>query len=282
MNRWSATLRAGTVEPTNRLRLVLFGLPSDGGHVRISTFIAEIQLLYSTLRTLDKSLSATRAIATDYRITDLRHSSPALVEVEAVPRKVDQDRARDVVGSFLSLLYGVEKQSIPVGGVDFDALENIKGMTAPIGKTLLGLEVSANGYTFDLDREFRGKIAMLTRIEEEYSGSIRGVIEAINVHDDANEFRIYPDVGPVKVVCSFPRELKTEALAAVGRFVLLTGVLKRKQSARYPHAMTVSKLTVPPSDDEIPSLMALRGALPEITGDLSSLEYVRRLRDGET
>ena len=36
-----------------------------------------------------------------------------------------------------------------------------------------------------------------------------------------------------------------------------------------------------PEDDELPSLLDLRGTAPDITGDLSSEEFVRRLRSAE-
>jgi len=105
------------------------------------------------------------------------------------------------------------------------------------------------------------------------------VLEAINVHDGANVFRIFPDVGPSRVTCHFPSLLERDAVQAIRRFVEVTGILRYKAAADYPHEIEVRALEVLPLEEDLPSLEDLRGSAPDCTGHLLSEEFVRGLRD---
>ena len=118
------------------------------------------------------------------------------------------------------------------------------------------------------------------RFDDECSGSIEGMLEQINLHDGANIFHIYPDVGPRKVTCHFPARLIDDAVAAVGRRVEIFGTLKYRAGASFPHQVSVTDIEAYPPEDELPDWDDIRGRAPDATGDLSSEAFVRELRDG--
>ena len=115
--------------------------------------------------------------------------------------------------------------------------------------------------------------------EETSLGYVEGRLEAINLHDDANVFYIYPIVGPTKIRCGFPSELRDEAVRALDHEVRVQGTLCYKSRASFPYRIDAEALTVIPDESELPSLMDLRGIAPNATDGLPSEEFVRRVRD---
>lgn len=58
----------------------------------------------------------------------------------------------------------------------------------------------------------------------------------------------------------------------------MAGILRFKANAFQPHSMTVSSIDVHEIDDDLPSLLSLRGIAPEATRE-DSADFVRKLRD---
>lgn len=120
---------------------------------------------------------------------------------------------------------------------------------------------------------------MRERPEESFEGSVKGRLEAINLHDDKNTFRIYPVAGPSRVTCHFPEDLRDQAVAAVDRNVIVYGELKYKANAPFPDEIEVEKIEILPPDEDLPALMELRGVAKGAIGDRSVLEYLRQVRN---
>lgn len=92
-------------------------------------------------------------------------------------------------------------------------------------------------------------------------------------------FLIEPSVGE-SAQCVFQAGADREFLSALGRKVLASGELTYPAGSDFPRSIKIETVEILPEDDELPSLSDLRGIAPDITGDLSSEEFVRRLRDG--
>ena len=116
-------------------------------------------------------------------------------------------------------------------------------------------------------------------IDDECDGTIDGMLEQINIHHGANTFHIYPEIGPKKVTCHFPANLYDDAVSAVGRRVEVSGVLKYRLGAHFPHQIGVTGIDVYPLEGDLPDWDDLRGLAKGATGELSSEAFVRELRD---
>lgn len=113
------------------------------------------------------------------------------------------------------------------------------------------------------------------------SGEIRaiGTLEGrLRRADAGGRFRIEPSVGET-AQCVFPAGKEREFRSALGRKVRATGELTYPAGSDFPRSIKVETVEILPEDDELPSLSDLRGIAPGITGDLSSEEFVRMLRD---
>ena len=132
-----------------------------------------------------------------------------------------------------------------------------------------------------IDNEFKKIMSHALAPEEFSKGFIRGMLEYINIHQGKNVFRIYPDIGPVKISCHFSDKLMDAAITAVGKFVEVKGELKYKAVSQDPHEISVEEIEVMPEENALPSLYDLRGLVPNITGELTTEQFVRKIRDAQ-
>jgi hypothetical protein len=222
------------------ISLSIEGLPSEEGHVLAPDFLRAVQLLLVTLKRIEHQVTmGAEKDSIYFRVVDLSHSSPATVVLQAQTTNQAEDQRHALLERFFSVLGRVESGSLQ-GRFDYPMLASIRDMTRPVGRSLAGLRVSGMGKVIPFDQQFRANIETVLAPEQTYPGSIRGVLEAINVHNGANVFRIFPDVGPSKVTCHFPPSLERDAVLAIRRFVEVTGILKYKTAADYPHDLAES------------------------------------------
>jgi hypothetical protein len=261
----------------DRITLIIEGLPEDEGQVRLSVFMTQLQRFSATVAKLDKEANAGKA-ATYFRIAALSFNSPVRVVLE--PQSLERS---PYMGA--AILDGLERVASALegghdlSGLDADLLEDIRGLSGPVGKSLKSAALVFRDRRFELTSSVTKELDYALAVDEECTGSVEGALEQINVHLGANIFHIYPEVGPRKLTCRFPSKLYDDAVAAVGKRVEVFGVLHFRAGASFPHAVTVEALQPIPSDSELPDWEDLRGLARDATGDLSSEEFVRRLRD---
>jgi hypothetical protein len=109
-------------------------------------------------------------------------------------------------------------------------------------------------------------------------GSVDGQLDVISVRRRAH-FVIYEHASSNQIRCTFPDEWMETVKDLLGNRVVVEGNL------RYRPDGSVSALAEPTAINPVPepkrSLTELCGALPGISGVLSSADYVRQLRTGE-
>ena len=182
---------------------------------------------------------------------------------------------RTIGGTYVSIEFG----NAPPW-VDRDLLERLRDLNRPVGRTVSRARVRRRGQQVTLSAELRAKIDLILAPEETFEGSVKGDLEAINVHDNNNTFRIYPSAGPGRVTCHFPDNLRDQAISAIDQLVIVHGVLRYKANARFPDEIDVRDIEVVEQPDDLPTLTELRGIARGAPGDLTAAEYVRGLRDG--
>jgi hypothetical protein len=262
----------------DRITLIIEGLPEDDGRVRLGVFLSQLQNLSAAITQVDRDVSDGKP-TTVLRIVELSYSSPirVVLEPQAMPERPQ------VIPAILERLEHVTEalaNGDDLSGVDADLLEDIRGLTRPVGKTVKSAALVFRDRTFELTEAVGSKVERALAVAEECEGSIEGMLEQINVHHGANIFHIYPDVGPRKVTCKFPTKLYDDAISAVGRRVEISGTLHYRSGASFAHQVAVSQIDVFPPDSELPDWDDLRGRAPDATGALSSEAFVRELRNG--
>ncbi len=259
-----------------RITLILEGVPEAEGRIRFNTFLTELQSLSAALGKISRDASDGRPAAV-FNVVELSYNSPMRVVIAPAP-------GNEHIASLVLLRFETVADAVTsekrLDSFDAELLEDLRSLAKPVGKQLKYATVLVNDVQYEMDEDVTKRVDTALEVDEECVGFIEGRLEKINIHDDANTFHIYPDVGPKKVACHFPNSLKDDAIFAVGRRVEVTGVLKYRQGASFAHAIAVTALDPFPPDDELPTWEDLRGRAPDATGELSSEAFVRELRNG--
>ena len=260
----------------DRITLIIEGLPEDEGQVRLGVFMSQLQHLSATIAKLDREENDGKP-ATYFRIAELSYKSPVRVVLEPQPLPNHRYAGDAIIASLTRVTVALENGG-DLSGLDADLLEDIRALTRPVGRTVKSACLLFRDHEFILTQNITTKVDVALAVDDECEGTIEGMLEQINLHQGANVFYIYPELGPRKISCYFPAKLYDEAVSAVGKRVEISGTLHYRVGATFPHQVAVTAIEVFPPDSELPDWDDLRGRAPDITGDLSSEAFIRELR----
>lgn len=265
------------MDTRNRITLQIIGADKDNGNVRFDDFIKQLGAFKHTLSEIDRVISERTSVY--FKVVDLRHNSPAVVVLEAIPLTQRDNNSEIIVEKFFSSLDEIEKGVAP-SGFDFPTYQSFKELTSLLGKRITQILVSRNGDAPKSLEYLSRNVDSILGPDEYEMGSVSGLLEQINVHANQNIFTIYPTSKLPKLRCVFPKELRAEAVRSVDHYVRVYGQMKFKTRLKgaHPYEMLVKEIEIYPPDDELPTLSELLGVAPNATGDLTSDEFIRRVR----
>jgi hypothetical protein len=109
--------------------------------------------------------------------------------------------------------------------------------------------------------------------------SVDGKLDVISVHRTAH-FVIFEHGSNNQVQCLFPDDWMPTVKDSLDKRVVVEGYLHYRPNGSARSLTDPKSIRKVPAPDH-PSILDLRGSLPGLSGDMSSVEYIRRLRDGE-
>ena len=256
---------------------------SDREHVSLNDFSFQLEALRKVLSNTESSLSGEQA-EIDWQIVDLKHSSPAEIVLQPIGTHTNTDK-EDIIFETVNKVIGYFKalsDNIPLPvEMNQQLLGHYKTFSDKVQKGILTVSLKSETDTVKVSENVKAAIEAVTLSEIKSIGTVEGRLEFLNIHANQNMFRIYSAVPPEKVNCFFPPDKIEEAREALGRKIRVLGELIYPKGNDFPRDVRVETIELLPDDDDLPSLMDLRGIAPDITGDLSSEEFVRTLRDAE-
>lgn len=261
-------------------KIQVIGSIEDNEHLRLSDFIEQLRSIKEALVELDRKVSQSQKPTTDYRIIDVSHSSPVSIELEAIPNQSECDNTSLIIDRFFEGIQQINTGSAPV---DFDSalLEHFGRIGQGFRRKITGLIFSRENCSIQIGRTFEAQVTSIVGEDQVYDGSVEGTLEMINFHRGANKFNIYPTIESKRVTCHFPASLLNDAIKAVGRYINVSGKLKYKKRDRFPYGIDVASIDIYPNEEELPTIFDLRGISPNLSGEMSSEDFVRKLRDAE-
>ena len=108
------------------------------------------------------------------------------------------------------------------------------------------------------------------------------MLETINIHGNENRIIIYPIIGAKSVDGYFPVEIKDDIIFCIGKYVEVFGeIIYNTPASAHPKSIKIDHIQVlyDGNENDLPSLKDLKGIAPDITGNLKSEEFVRKLRN---
>lgn len=262
------------------ITIQLEGSKDDSGHVRLNELIQQLEFVRSALRQTERLVTGKDEKFLYYKVIDLSHNSPVKVVLQATPikREMKPQVATRTVSTFFRNLQWIQEKSKVPNRVDLPALESYRALGSMLDKNLSDIKITNSHRVFDINESFTEKVIDIIRPDEIIEGSMSGMLEWLNIHN-TNIFHIYPEVGPKKLNCYFPEELRQTVISAIDSHVRVYGELRYKKRDNYPYAINVNEIEMLPNDDELPTLSSLRGMAVNQTG-MNANGLVRWLRDG--
>jgi len=277
----------------NRITLQIEGAQEEDQRVTLSAFISQLEAVKSALKQTERIVTGEEETSVYYRIVDLHYSSPVTVVLEAVsfatrpqwkPKKRKtvsrEDYSRSTVTHFFHSLREIREKKQRPAKADLQLLQAYRNLAAPLERDVTHVKLIDSDQGVDIDKRFQAAIDEIIGPDELMEGSISGTLEKLNLHN-TTRFDIFPTIGPKQVACDFKPELKPDVIAAVDKYVSVTGKLRYKRLEDFPYAINAEKIEIPPPENELPSLLDLRAMAPDLTGGVNALDFVKGIRDAE-
>lgn len=267
---------------TQLITIQLQGSAEDGGHLRLTDLIKQLEVVRTALINTERLVTGSEERTLYYRVVDLSHNSPAKVVLEAVPLKPQlQARiATRTVASFVRNLRQIDKKGSVSSKVDTPTLESYRALGSLLSKNVRQVRLDVGQTSIEINQPFQDRVTKIIGADEIVEGSLTGMLEWLNIHNNSNTFHVYPITGPEKVNCLFTPKWRDTVIEGIGKNVTVYGELRYKKRDKFPHAVTVRDIEIHPDESDLPTLESLRGMMVNQTG-LNAADFIRSLRDGE-
>jgi hypothetical protein len=262
-----------------QITIQIQGSLADRGDVRLEDLVEELGTIRNALRETERMLTGSDP-SLYFRIVGLSHRSPAIIVLEAASDSTTEERTSQVAGKvvrhFTANLRFLSRKHRPSRTASVPVLESYREMTQPLQKHVTEVIIRAGKHSVVINESFKRTIESVLGPEETAYGSISGTIEAINIHC-TNKFHLYPTIGPARISGRFRPRLRSKFTSALDKYVTIYGLLRYKTWDKFPFAVVAEDIEVhePPA----PTLFDIRGMAPGATGNLTSDEFLDRLRD---
>ncbi len=262
--------------PDQRLTVRVSSAEMADGPIRFADFLKTLNATRRLLARTDDVVNKDAA-PLQWRLVALSYASPATVSLEPFPSVGAELRGKRVVESFFRHAGRLSTGGTPEQ-LDRDVLEAFGDLVKPIARGRISVEFVNGAHGVAITEHVGKNVEQALAPKFTAAGSTEGLLEYYNIHGTTNVFRIYPNAGPPYVECRFRAEYMEEAKQAIGRKVRVHGTVHYRELEDFPYRVDVSEIEVLAHDSELPTLMELYGIAPNITGPLTSEDFVGRLR----
>jgi hypothetical protein len=264
---------------SNQIKIQLRAKAADE-NLTLDDFSKQVADFNAALAGLDQHLSSRNRNTVLYRVVDLKHSSPSEITLEAVGLEDSlEDNSARVFPAFIT---AVEELNAGRGyhSLPRNVLEPIHRIAKSISDGIkeIRITIAATGAVVFVTDRISGLLADFLEKEKIAIGSVRGMIDRINLHAGANNFRIYPIIGASYIDCLFPKELKEKAKSAIERYVCVSGKLHYRVGCDHPYQIDADEIETMPDDSTLPTLGSFKGI---IKTDKSSEDLLDEERNGQ-
>lgn len=255
----------------SRVKLTIHPSGGDEKDVLAGDFLKQVTALRDLVL-----LSVTDGAAVDTKIVGLSRNSPAAIEI--APFWKADSKPIGMASYFESIGVVLDKGLAPrnLGRPVFDAL---KEFVSVIGKGVRTATLQVGDQIVEVNAEAKRRVEDVFEPDYSAEGSIDGMLEAVNIHGNRNQFALYPVVGPSRVTCFFTQDMFGEIQPALGKYAIVNGELKYRWREKFPfEARVIAIETVDEADQ--PNFDTIRGLAADATRGKPSEEFVRDIRSG--
>jgi hypothetical protein len=235
----------------------------------------------SLLQIVDAALSHEPRGTMYWTIEILRKQSPALIGLLGKPRqrqRAVEDTAHQVHMACIQGLRILEQQAeLPAMFTD-ETLPLIRRLAHGYHDQLERCTVISDNERVQITTQTLAHIDVLSKPTFEAYSSVAGRLESVSLHR-AQEFRVWEEGTGRPVVCQFSQSQFEDVRKALGKRVLVHGVL-RSNALGHPIIIRVEGIEIYPSEEELPTIEEISGFVPDLTEGKSLAEYMQDLSNG--
>jgi hypothetical protein len=265
------------------IKLQVEGVESEQGHVRFDDFLQKLEDLLITLNGVDRIVGNTFQPTLYYRVVDVSHTSPVAITLEPVVRErmapgAAENHIKIRHNRFFKELSAISRNEPVSPEVDERLLERLRDLAEGVGRSFQRAAISNSETRVEIDEAFETNIRKLLAEEDCSYGGVEGTLDAANIHGALRRFWIYPRLGADRIRCDFLPGTSEQIREALGHYVRVEGVKYFRAPSPYPYRIAVKEFEILDTEESA-ALVDLRGIAPNATGQLSSVDFVRAIRD---
>ncbi|MDQ3985033.1 MAG: hypothetical protein M3280_00820, partial [Actinomycetota bacterium] len=215
-------------------------------------------------------------------IRSLRSDSPITADLETRARQPEHAYAEKlVVANFVRGLYTIEHESVVPPYFSEFALGRVKS----IAQNLTHKGEATRLRVAHIDEEVEAEVTEQAAVNVTKAlapattgiGSVTGSLEVISLRGSPH-VNVYDSLTHRAVRCKFAEEDLDRIKEAFGSRVTVSGIIYRNKQG---HAVRMEKTQVNPAppEEKLPKSRDLKGLVPDFTGEMTTEEYIRELRD---
>lgn len=256
-----------------RLRLKLEGRPRQ---ISMDSFLKVMKEIPELLRELDCAVSRNRSGTLDWVVSELKTGS-AIVEIESKVIRGHEDFAKQVAHYFTNGLSQISDEAVTPPLFSTSSMRRVLRITRNLSTfDGQGLIVSSPDIERKalLTRDAEPIVHRLLSVHHEDIGAVEGTLELVSFRP--RRINVLDPVSRRVVKCSLPESLERSVKENLGKTVEVAGVISYNAEAE-PMSIEVEHLRTLETEN-LPSIEEIIGIAPNITGELSTEEFIRVIR----
>jgi len=257
------------------VNLTLRGAP---GNISFRSFASAASNAVAILEDLDLAISHEPKGSLEWVVTKLATGSLS-VTIESRSLIKTKNFGAETAGAFVFGLEKIEKEGSSPPYLSEFGINNAKKLAALIGHNgVAGIHVSDEEKSADISHVAFDNIRKITEIREAAIGSVEGTIETLSIHGKPKCI-IYQSRTLKAVTCSFVREAWFEKIKDVmGKRVIVSGSIHYNAKGE-PQRVQLENIRPVRDRAELPTIEELGGSDPGFTGELSTEDYIKLIRN---
>lgn len=264
----------------DELTLHIDGTLSNGGDVDLSVFVNKLDSLRLALQETDKHLYGMNKSSVDFFVTDLNHNSPCAVTLGIKPSDNIFEHHSNIFSRFTSLIADVTSKKYKPATASYQTLKKLTELANGIGDKYSSMWFTRNQETVAvINIETLAELNDLLSKQYTSFGSVKGKVKQYSSASKDKFFYIYPMLGG-RTKCIFDEALIDQASKVVESNVTVHGTISYLEGEFFPSEIKVHSIETHESDDSLTKLSNLSGIQENLTGDLTSVDFVKEVRNG--
>ena len=208
---------------------------------------------------VDRMLSGDKEKRIEVKVINLSHNSPSCITFEA-NELIPTSSGESFFDTFIRIAEELKAAGASIVSLQYPryVLEAFRDLASG-AKKLKEVRYTIGTKSVVVEGNLCEYIELLLNEERQSLGSIRGMLEYMNVHKGSNTLRIYPPVGPSFVNCTFKESLKEKVREGMSRYVEVKGKLHYKAGADFPYEIELEDIEIMPAESDLPSIFEIKG-----------------------